>query len=145
MNYKRFSGFFRIVMCLSLFSCNHTHSRSEIIVAMDQYDHFIRNMDADSIAMLFTPDGNLGNMAHGQDSIRKFLASFKNIKVLSSSSTPGTIELSGDSSIQKGTYRQVDLVNNKDTIFVKGTYITNWKWVDEKGWRIKSIITIPIP
>ena len=112
---------------------------------MDQYDHFIRNMDADSIAMLFTPDGNLGNMAHGQDSIRKFLASFKNIKVLSSSSTPGTIELSGDSSIQKGTYRQVDLVNNKDTIFVKGTYITNWKWVDEKGWRIKSIITIPIP
>jgi len=39
--------------------------------------HYLQKTDADSIAYMFTPDGELGNVAKGRDSIRHFLSSFK--------------------------------------------------------------------
>ena len=122
-------------------NCKHEHSKTEIETAMQQYDHLIQKMDADSIALLFTPDGNLGDIAKGQDSIRKFLASFKNVKVISTKSITKTIELSGDSSIQKGTYQQVDIIDGKDTVRVKGEFTAKWLWTDQKAWRIKKMTT----
>jgi hypothetical protein len=41
--------------------------------AMQKYDRYILKMDVDSIALLYTPDGELGKMARGRDSIRRFL------------------------------------------------------------------------
>ncbi|MER3465366.1 MAG: hypothetical protein C4329_14080 [Chitinophagaceae bacterium] len=38
---------------------------------------YLQKTDADSIAYMFTPDGELGNVAKGRDSIRHFLSSFK--------------------------------------------------------------------
>lgn len=35
-------------------------------LAMNQYDHLIKNMDADSIALLYTPDGDLGDCSAWQ-------------------------------------------------------------------------------
>ncbi|HYM92825.1 MAG TPA: hypothetical protein VET23_01705, partial [Chitinophagaceae bacterium] len=55
--------------------------------AMQNYDHLILHSDADSISLLYTPDGNLGGIAIGRDSIKRFLSSFKNVKVLSQTST----------------------------------------------------------
>ena len=130
-----------IPVLLLLISCKQEHSQTEIEAAMNQYDHLIQKMDADSIALLFTPDGNLGDIAKGQDSIRKFLASFKNVKVISTKSITKTIELSGDSSIQKGTYQQVDIIDGKDTVRVKGEFTAKWLWLSEIGWRIKSMKT----
>jgi len=112
--------------------------------AMKRYDNLILKLDADSISMSFTPDGNLGNIAIGRDSIKKFLLSFKNVRVLSQSSISSTIELVGDSAIQKGIYYQTDLVSEKDTVKIKGEYIANWQWISDKGWFIKQMITKPI-
>ena len=54
--------------------------------AMKYYDNLILKLDADSISMLYKPGGNLGDIAIGCDSIKKFLSSFKNVRVLSQSS-----------------------------------------------------------
>jgi SnoaL-like domain len=125
-------------MLLTITSCHSDHSRSEIELSMKQYDHYIKNTDADSIAQMFTPDGGLGNIAHGRDSIRKFLSSFKNISVLATESTTGSIVLNSDSATQTGTYWQLDLINAKDTVKVKGIFTARWKWTKESGWRLKK-------
>lgn len=136
--------FFAWAMLLTITSCHPDHSRSEIELSMKQYDHYIKNLDADSIALMFTPDGDLGTIAHGRDSIRKFLSTFKNVSVLATASTTGSIVLNGDSSTQTGTYWQLDLINARDTVKVKGLFTAKWKWTKESGWRLKKMETTPV-
>jgi len=126
-------------------SCNTTaHNEKGVEAAMKKYDRLIKKMDATAIAMLYTPDGDLGEMAHGRDSIKKFLATFKNVRVLAQSSTTSSISINGDSSFQKGTYRQMVLINGKDTVKVKGEYTAHWLWVSGQGWLIKHMATKPM-
>ena len=94
--------------------------------------------------MLYTPDGNLGDIAIGRDSIKKFLTTFKNVKVLSQTSTTNSINIIHDTAIQKGSYRQIDLIVEKDTVKVKGEYTTQWQWIKNEGWHIKHMATKPI-
>ena len=122
-------------------ACNSTgHSKSGVESAMQKYDHYILNLDADSISLLFTPDGSLGDMATGRDSIKRFLSSFKNVKVLSQSSTTKNIETIKDTAIQTGTYTQSDVVSGKDTVDVKGEFTARWQWMNN-DWYIKKMIT----
>lgn len=144
----------RIIVCINfsflciffLFSCistSHNKNKAGVESAMKKYDNLILKLDADSISLLFTPNGNLGNIALGRDSIKRFLSSFKNIRVLSQSSTTSSVIISGDSAIQKGSYIQTDLIAEKDTIKVKGDYETVWQWLRQKGWLIKKMTTNP--
>ncbi len=136
--------FLLLIIFLSLLSCNtSSHNKRGVELAMKYYDHLILKLDADSIALLYTPDGNLGNMATGRDSIRKFLSSFKNVKVLSQLSTTTSISIMHDTAIQKGNYSQADIVSGKDTIRVKGEYSTIWQWSGKQGWLIKKMTTKP--
>lgn len=120
------------------------HNKQGVEAAMKYYDHLILTSDADSISLLYTPDGNLGDIAVGRDSIRKFLSSFKNIKVLSQSSVSASIQINADTAIQKGTYQQSDLIAGKDTVYVKGKFFATWQWMQDKTWHIKKMITQPI-
>jgi hypothetical protein len=113
-------------------------------LAMKQYDHLILKLDADSIALLYAPDGDLGNIAHGRDSIRNFLLTFKNLKVLSQTSNTTFLKFSGDTALQKGTYQQTVVVAAKDTVNVKGEYTATWIWIPKSGWHIKHMETKPI-
>lgn len=127
-----------------LISCAASkHSKSSVETAMQQYNRYILNMDADSTALLFTPDGTLANIAKGRDSIRKLLSSFKNVKVLSQASTTQFIQIRKDTAIQKGMYMQSDLINGKDTAHVKGEFTVQWQWM-KNGWHIKHIETKPL-
>ena len=130
-----------IVLLSFLYSCTENmHSKASVESAMKEYDRLIKNMDADSIALLYTPDGDLGNIAHGRDSIKKFLSTFKNVKVLSQSSISDSVRIYGDSAYQTGTYKQVVIVP-PDTLTVKGLYFANWQWIKHEGWRIKHMET----
>ncbi len=120
------------------------HDKNGVEKAMKYYDHLIEKLDADSIALLYTPDGKLGEMAQGRDSIKHFLSSFKNIQVLLQQSTSDSISISKDTAIQKGFYTQKDVVQNKDTLTVKGSYTTTWQWMKDDGWRIKKMETKPV-
>ena len=134
--------FFILANFIFLLSCTNTrHNKSEVESAMKHYDNLILKLDADSISMLYTPDGNLGDIAIGRDSIKKFLSSFKNVRVLSQSSITETINIICDTAIQKGTYTQTDLVSGKDTVKVKGEYTARWQWIRKKGWHIKRMTT----
>jgi hypothetical protein len=111
---------------------------------MKYYDHLIQKLNADSIALLYTPNGKLGDVATGRDSIRKFLSSFKNVQVLSQKSITTSIIMYNDSATQKGTYIQTDILSGKDTIVVKGEYTAHWLWIKREGWHINHMETIPI-
>jgi hypothetical protein len=127
-----------------LFSCTTSnHSNAGVTSAMKYYDHLILKLDADSIALLYTPDGNLGSIATGRDSIRKFLSSFKNVRVLSQASTTTSIKIIRDTAIQNGSYTQSDIVSGHDTVNVKGTYMARWQWIKKEGWHIKQMTTKP--
>ena len=116
------------------------YNKKSVTKAMQKYDALILKLDAAGIAQLFTPDGNLGDIAIGRDSIKKFLLSFKNIRVLSQSSTSTSIKINADTALQKGLYFQTDLVAEKDTIKVKGSYTATWQWINKK-WLIKKMAT----
>ena len=130
-----------LLLITILSACHHSHNKNEIESAMKHYDNLILQLDADSIALLYTPDGNLGDRALGRDSIRKFLQSFKNIKVLSQASHTDSITIIADTAIQKGTYTQSDIIAGKDSVNVKGEYIARWQWQEGEGWRIKKMTT----
>lgn len=127
-----------------LFSCNSSErgkDKEGVESAMKQYDHLLQKLDADSIAMLYTADGDLGDKVHGRDSIRKYLSSFKNVEVLYQLSTSASVEIREDTAIQKGNYSQTALVEKKDTIKAKGEYTAYWLWIPKEGWHIKRMIT----
>ena len=129
---------------LLFLSCNTgKHNTKGVELAMQHYNYLILKLDADSIALLFTPDGKLGNMAHGRDSIKKFLSSFKNIEVLSQTSSTTSITINKDTAVQKGSYQQTDVIAGKDTVKVKGDYTATWQWLPKQGWHIKQMETKP--
>lgn len=137
--------FFILSFLALLVSCSTgRHNKKGVELAMKQYDHLILNLDADSIALLYAPDGDLGNIAHGRDSIRNFLLTFKNLKVLSQISNTEFIKVSGDSAFQKGNYHQTVVVAAKNTVHVKGEYSAKWVWIANSGWHIKRMETKPI-
>lgn len=141
---SKFLRFFILTNLILLFSCNSSmHNKSGVETAMKYYDHLILKLDADSISMLYTSDGSLGDMAIGRDSIRKFLSAFKNVRVLSQISETKSIDIVRDTAIQKGTYTQTDIVTGKDTIKVKGEYTARWEWIRKGGWHIKRMTTKP--
>jgi hypothetical protein len=100
-------------------------------------------MDVDSIALLYTPDGELGKMAKGRDSIRRFLENFKKYKVLSQVSKTNLINISRDTALQSGLYTQKVIVPVNDTVTVKGLFSTKWIWMDSTGWHIQRMETTP--
>ena len=142
---SKFATCLSAIAMLIGFSCNLSkHNEAGVVAAMKHYDHLILKLDADSISGLYTPDGNLGGIAIGRDSIRKFISSFKNVKVLSQLSSRGVITISHDTAIQKGTYAQTDVLSGKDTVHVKGEYTARWEWIRPTGWFIKKMTTKPI-
>ena len=137
----RFKVILLVLIVGCILSCNTVHNSAGVEKAMKNYDQLIQRMDAQSISMLFTPDGHLGDMASGRDSIRIFLSSFKNVQVLTQNSTSDSIKMLEDTAFQNGTYHQTDVINGKDTLHVQGTYSATWIWVKGNGWMLKKIST----
>ena len=119
-------------------------NKSEIEGAMDKYNRRIISMNIDSIASSYTEDGDLGAIAHGRDSIRRFLMRFSRFKVLSQTSTTDSITIKMDTAFQTGKYMQTVIVAPRDTVMVKGSFKIRWIWQQKDSWLIKSIETTPI-
>jgi hypothetical protein len=113
-------------------------------LAMKKYDHLILGMNADSIALIYTSDGELGKMAKGRDSIRNFLNGFRNFRVLMQSSETNNISIDHDSAFQTGTYWQTVIVPSKDTISVRGSFTAFWIWQIRNGWLLRRMETQPM-
>jgi len=120
------------------------HKKEEIESAMNRYNHYLVSMNVDSIASLFCKDGDLGNIAHGQDSIKRFLLKFKNYKVLSQSTKTISISIKLDTAFHKGMYDQTTITPHQDTVRVKGQFNARWIWSKALGWKIKRMDTTPM-
>jgi len=130
-----------LICAVVIYSCQSQAKQQAVKQAMATYDRLIKKMDADSIALMYTTDGDLGIIAHGRDSIRKFLSTFTNVKVLSASSSSENIKIKDDTAVQSGRYEQVALVNNSDTVRPTGSYEAKWVWIKNEGWKIRRMIT----
>ena len=133
-----------------LLACHKPMSNSDLKSAMQTYDRLILKTDADSIALLYTIDGDLGNAVHGRDSIRNFLNRFKEYKVLEQVSKIDSISIAGDTGRISGTFHQrtiipiYDSLNTRhvqDTISVNGTFHSVWINIPEYGWEIRKFET----
>jgi hypothetical protein len=128
-------------------SCGHSPDNEELTGAMKNYDRLILKTDADSIALLYTVDGQLGDVARGRDSIRKFLYKFRDFKVLVQTSTIDTVQITRDTGYLAGSYFQRVIVPNQaagDTVSVKGNFQSTWIKVEGYGWLIKKMQTQPL-
>jgi len=148
LNKKRMTKFNWILMFVVFFTaCRNFHTDPDLRTAMNTYDRLILKTDGDSIALLYTIDGDLANMAHGRDSIRMFLYRFKDFKVLEQVSTIDSMRIFLDTGFITGSYHQKVIVPNNnagDTVSVKGNFKSKWILVPEYGWQIKKMETQPI-
>jgi len=139
----RFMGITGLII-IFFTACRHRgHSTDTVEQAMQKYNGYILHMDVDSIALLYAPDGELGKIARGRDSIRRFLENFKKYKVLSQVSKTNLININRDTALQSGLYTQKVIVPSNDTVTVKGLFSAKWIWMDSTGWHIQRMETQP--
>lgn len=124
-------------------SCKRTHTEREISEQMAKYDRLLEKMNTDSIADLYTENGQLGNVAKGRDSINRFLKTFSNYRVIQNKSTTDSIRILGDSAIQIGSYTQITILPGKDTAHLTGRFRAIWKLAGSNGWKIYRMETSP--
>jgi hypothetical protein len=139
---------FVIILCAFFIVACDDH-KNEIEKAMQQYDQLTFKMNGDSLADLYTPDGELGGKSMrtyaSRDSIRKFLKSFdpKSITLISNSTHAKSIVFKGDTAIVEGTYEQKAKLAQGDTGTYTGTFNTKWVKSEGKKWLIRKMYTIP--
>lgn len=139
----------RITLCftmiLILWSC-HKDRTAEIEQSMRHYDHLILQMNADSIADLYAPDGQLGDQPGivGRDSISKFLKTFTAFKVLETHSTSDSVSFDHDTAFQSGSYFQRTRIPAGDTLELHGTYAAIWVKKNNR-WLIQKMTTKSLP
>lgn len=112
----------------------------EVERASAVYDRLIQHMSADSIANMYTADGKLGNIT-GRDSIRQFLQSFTDVRVLHYASKTKSITIHNDLAWQEGTYQQ-DVRVKQDTLHLRGSFRTVWQHTGDR-WLVFEMTTQP--
>src|SRR4051794_7232106 len=110
-----------LFLIIALSCKKHQHTKAEIEQAMIHYDSLILKQDPIAVAQAFTPDGKLGDVATGRETIQKLLSQATDYKVIEQSSTTFGIQIRGDSAIQQGSYIQEGINAKNDTIKTNGT------------------------
>ena len=137
---------FSLFIIGTMMACQQANNEKlKIKKAMHNYDLHIISMNVDSIASCYTENGDLGDIAHGRDSIRRFLSKFANFKVLSQRSISDSVSIDQDTAIQMGIYRQTVIVSPGDTVLVKGSFRARWqRQMKGELWLIRRIDTHPM-
>lgn len=121
-----------VAMAMAATSYAQVVTKKGVEDAMKKYNHFLETMQVDSIAGLFTENGDLGNMARGRDSIARFLAKFSSYKVLYQRTTTDSIKLGEREANQFGKYNQRTIIPPADTVTVSGFYVASWRLIGDK-------------
>lgn len=121
----------------------------DLDAALNHYGRLVKAMASDSIAALYTTDGELGDAGQpiitGPDSIRAFLHRFDKYHVLASTMVIDSSRLAGDTGIQHGRYTQRVRLPAGDTVEVSGRFTAEWVIGPAGEWRIRRMGTAPIP
>lgn len=114
--------------------------------ALQHYSDLILHMDNDGIADLFTEQGEIINSGQpkiqGRESIRKFLGSFTEYKVVEESLQADSTAILGTRAIQIAHYHQKVTIPNGKTVDTSGGIKIDW--VSEDGrWLIIRVENLP--
>jgi uncharacterized protein (TIGR02246 family) len=108
--------------------------------ALQHYANFVLHMQSDSIADLFLQDGEVVNPGEeplkGRETIRDFLKSFTEYKVIAESMHADSTHINGTNATQVGHYYQKVTVPSGKTIEVSGHFKIEWK-KDQGTWLIR--------
>jgi len=131
-------------------SSGELESRQAVIAAMEHYTALIRAVASDSIAAMYTEDGELleAGMAPlvGPQAIREFLAQFDGKVVVDSASTASDdVEVFGSTAYQWGSFSQVARVQDQPPAKFGGRYVARWRRTPEGQWKITRLLMQPAP
>jgi ketosteroid isomerase-like protein len=123
----------------------------QLKAAMGRYERFTLAMNAEGIAAMFAPDGELINdgktIARTPDSIRAFLKSFDGkVRVEENLNSIESITVTGATAVLTGTYRQKALLlPDKREIRVQGKFEVEWTRQPDGQWLIRRMGTQSTP
>lgn len=124
-------------------------AEGQVKAAMRRYDQFVLAMNAESIAAMYTQDGELidagKTVARTPTSIRAFLASFDGaVRVEENVSIIESVSVTGATAIVTGTYQQKALLlSDKRSVRVQGKFEAEWSCHPDGQWLIRRMRTQP--
>ncbi|HSE67909.1 MAG TPA: hypothetical protein VLB12_13060, partial [Gemmatimonadales bacterium] len=107
-------------------------SEKAVVAAMEHYTALIKQVASDSIAAMYSEDGELleAGMAPlvGPKAIKEFLAQFDGKVVVDSASTASDdVEVFGATAYQWGSFSQVARVQDQPPAKFGGRYVARWR------------------
>ena len=142
----------RSLLCASLLlvGCGRFRSSSpaqaEVERALASYSDLMLAMAPDRLAASYTPDGELSDAEQGPvigpDSIRAFLASFSDYRVLANRLSADSTRVTADTAWQVGTYSERVRLPAGDTVEVAGRFQATWLRSGAGEWRLRRMHTM---
>ncbi|HUD70467.1 MAG TPA: DUF4440 domain-containing protein, partial [Dongiaceae bacterium] len=121
--------------------------RFRLEAAVQEYARLTRAMDAERLAAAYETDGALVNPGMealvGREAIRKFLASFTDVKVTANSMTTSAIELYGDTALVWGDYDETVVMGDKPPAQYHGRFVSTWGKGPSGRWLVRRMLTQP--
>ncbi len=120
----------------------------DVEAALQNYARLQKAVDAAGLAASYTADGELlgpgMDALKGPAAIKKFLASFADVKMQAMSMTSEHTDVWGNDALQWGTYAQtVVLPDKKEPQEFHGRFVVQWAKQPDGRWLIKRLLTQP--
>jgi ketosteroid isomerase-like protein len=123
-------------------------ARAQIDSAMNRYNRFMRAGPADSLAALFTPDGELfdaENALTGRKAIRAFFEPLtRSVRIQSAASTTHALDVIGATALQWGDYVQNAGPVDQTPRHYRGRFVAEWKRGSNGRWLLRRIMLEPL-
>ena len=124
-------------------------ARAEVESALVRYDSLVRRTVGDSIAAMYTEDGEMlgTNMAavRGPAAIGAFLAQYRGFHVDTQAMRSEAITMAGSEATQWGTWRQAVTPPGQPMVHVQGRFVAHWIRGCDGRWRLRRLLTQPTP
>jgi ketosteroid isomerase-like protein len=128
-------------------SAQTASERASVDSALAHYTRLVARMAHDSIAALYTADGELAAPGRppivGPVAIGDFLGSFSEYHVLAYRTTSDSVLIRGDTAYQTGQWWQEVQVPAGDTVNVKGDLSVIWLRDSTGAWRARRMSATP--
>ncbi len=133
---------------ISIQECpNRSGQVAAIKAELARYERFVLTMAHDSIAAMFTPDGELhtpgASSPVGPKAIAEYLKSFSAFHVIADSMTADSTFASTTAGRQVGSYWQRVRIPRGDTVEVRGRFEARWRKVPPGQWKLSWLGTVP--
>ncbi len=119
----------------------------QLVVELAHYGEALGQMDYDQVANFFVESGEVthsgGEPVRGRESIRKFLKSFAEFKVLEYVIRAESTVVEGATAKQTGFFSQTVVIPNGNTVRVRGLFEASWIQGSNGRWNLARMQTAP--